>query len=819
VKQVELASTLKENEKIFEDIFKNVAEKRKKYFKDFPWIYLNSTKYSSVSSPHTGKYFIDAQIYLGVENGAGETIYIFQEVGIRKPNWSKIFYDQIEKHRESEKSLNKWFEVAEFNKEAKGALAIIKKEIDEEERYFAITFGWTGRFLLNLDYCDNNFGKHYAYNLLSSNPNYKAQSFAEINLNEKKLKSEQAKPNGRVNVLRGIRAFIPKSLVVTDGRRQICSFTGSHITVNTKFAFETIGDRCKDFFQIAQEKYYKKDYKHIDDFRSLEQEEEINEILIKAFENCYFEVPFEVERITGTQSLQDLRLKYKGKGGLSKNFPKLKPNYHDFFHLAKDLKEFVMSSKINLVDKVDRLRRLKIIAHNDSSHQVASWNAHQLITATVDYRNTTYWIEGGEVFEVHENFVQWINSTLDKYYEDQEIPSNSGIHKLLETPFTDSHRQKRKNKTTGKVYKVLSEGVYNKSIAANNPKEFILFDAKLIPVKGDANTHSTVEPCDLFSNTGELIHLKRCENSSTGISYLATQAMSSASLLIHHQDFHNCFIKKLTDKNFQEAKQKVIERKFKVVLGYIHPEQVSPSGLPFNAKMQLLKGIEEIQSLGLKFNIISIRDDSSSKQGSSSSSSSSTQSTVPYTQQSSLDFVEDKEAFESGLEGTGPTGEVDFDEEAESRSDEDKGGIPWPSLASQNEIKGKNEEDEIAVIVNQFYSGELPKSMQRGMYKQLLENYENTSQEFESLKSQLCEFYELDKNIEPKDLLEKIKSLFDDFDPESSETHEKNYENLSQLYEKIKELEGEIYNFCFDQFQNQRDKPSSKKGKEKLSDR
>lgn len=585
-----------------------IPEDKQNEFGDFPWQYINENKYSLIGAPHDKEYFIDGQLYTQIKDGEGEEIYVFQETGIRQTEWTKVIYQQAKKHKGSERTRNPLYESAQY-REPKGAVVFVKKKIGGEERFFALTFGMTGRFLLNFDYCDPAFGKHYAYNMLSINPGYKAQAFTEVNLDEKKLKHEQAKLNGKVEVSRGVRAFVPKALTVTDGKKQVSSFLGAHICISGKFAFETIGELCRDSLKMAERVNYQKKYSHIDDFSPLENEEEINKIFIQGLSKCHIENPFEAEGNPDIQAVDKFEL--RSRLAWDKNFPSLERSYDDFSLLANGLVKFIRSNPS--ASLLQKLKKLKIVGKNSSNYQVCNWRGDQLVTATIDSNNKTYWIEGGEVFEVHKNFIEKVNKKLDNLFWARKklnnslinniLPANSSLNSL--TPFNDTDKKLRQGKL------VCSENAYNERMAKTHPDKFFLCDCGNIQVDGDPNPHSKVEPCDLLSKEWDLIHLKRWSSSSEILSYLPLQGLSSASLLSESKKFRDEFIKKLPKNgSFEKAEEVFKDKKFRVVLGFIHEdEEITPSGLAFNAKLALLKGVEELEKLELESMIISIKDD------------------------------------------------------------------------------------------------------------------------------------------------------------------------------------------------------------------
>lgn len=601
-----------------------VPEEIQKRLKGFPWQFLNADKLRFIGLPHEGKnYFIDGQLYSEIKDSNGEEIYVFQETGIHKTRWVETVHAQVEKHKDSEKTRYTLYEGAQY-KEPKGAVVFIKKIFEKEEKFFAVTFG-TGRYLLNLDYCDPNFGKHYAYNILSSNPEYKAQAFSEIDIDEKKLKSEQAKLNAKVEVARGVRAFIPRGLTVKDknGRRVLCSFSRAHIYKNSKFAFETIGDRCKELLETSERLDYREKYEHIDHFLPIEDKVKINKIFYKAFSGEYdIEPPFEVGGSSDTQTMDVFEL--SSQLSLKTHFPTLPGNCNDFAMLSNSLKAFI-KSHISDEKLLEKLKKLKVLAKDDSNYPVGTWRTDQLVTATVEIDGKAYWIEGGEVFEVHRDFIELINRSLDEHFIDSHsvpkvLPPSSSLRML--GPFTEEDKGQEKN--------------YCKRMADTKHEYFSLFD-RIGTIRVDSDTDSTkssTEACDLLSNgENHFIYIKRWDQGASGkMSYLPIQVQCAAKLLIEDEKYREKFINLLPQGKRETMRDVLRQKTFNVVMAIIHKnkdDNFIPSTLPFNVKMALYKGILEVEKLGLKCIIVCIKDESPPKSKSKSKKESSSDSAAP----------------------------------------------------------------------------------------------------------------------------------------------------------------------------------------------
>ncbi len=588
-----------------------ISEEIRHKFGDFPWQFIKEDKHELICGPREQDQFIDGQVYTEIPDGDGVEIYLFQETDVRQIEWVRIIREQTNAHESCERVKRLLYEGARY-KEPKGAIIFVKKKIGDEDRFFAITFGLSGRYLLNLDCCEPTFGKHYAYNILSSNSGYRTRAFTEIDLDAQKLKHEQTKLRGELQVLRGVRAFIPRALTVTEGGKPICSFLGTHIRVNRKFTFETIGDLCQEVLQISEKTDYRKKYSQIDYFTPLEDKINIGNIFNHGFEEFDIEPPFEAEGKPDIQAINKLEL--ISKLSWEKNFATLQKSYSDFSEFATELKDFIQENRSDR-KILAKLNRLKVLAKDESDHIIGSWSADQLITTLVETGGRTYWIEGGEIFEVHRDFIKIIDDGLTAHFLQRSSYSDASIGcslRMLE-PFTDEDLGKRQGKD------IYSETTYNRRVAETHPTIFFLQDCKNIPLASDSGCRqSKVEPCDLLSREGDFIHVKRWSSGSSGISHLATQAVSSSSLFIKNEEFRHTLLERLSkNKDFSDTYGKLTDHRYrnKTILAIIHyDDDFTPSKLPFNSKLALFKAISEIEELGIRCEIISIKDESTRKQ-------------------------------------------------------------------------------------------------------------------------------------------------------------------------------------------------------------
>ena len=136
-------------------------------------------------------------------------------------------------------------------------------------------------------------------------------------------------------------------------------------------------------------------------------------------------------------------------------------------------------------------------------------------------------------------------------------------------------------------------------------------------------------------------------------------------MLTGDKDFLERFLKTIPQKGaFDAARTRLEQKKARVVLAFIHnKEKITPSGLPFNIKLALYKGLLDIEKLGIKCNIISIKDDTTKLQR-------------------TADAAQEKVASTSD-QNMDPSEASEGDSESEYEYSEDEiGEVREPSLAS-----------------------------------------------------------------------------------------------------------------------------------------
>lgn len=219
---------------------------------------------------------------------------------------------------------------------------------------------------------------------------------------------------------------------------------------------------------------------------------------------------------------------------------------------------------------VDTLKKKYAFAVDDDGHEVGDkWPVYKCIHFEADVGDETYLLAAGKWFCIRKEFTDEVNHFYD----------NVPVHDLdwIE-------------------YQHQSEGDYNKAVAAASNGTYALMDAVHIPVGG---LRDKIEFCDLYSASGELVHVKRYGASSL-LGHLFNQGLVSGEHLRSDGNFltevnkhlpktHQLAIEDSTPRNVDE---------FTIIFAIISELQGNELHIPFFAKVAFKHVCTRLRSLG-----------------------------------------------------------------------------------------------------------------------------------------------------------------------------------------------------------------------------
>jgi len=210
------------------------------------------------------------------------------------------------------------------------------------------------------------------------------------------------------------------------------------------------------------------------------------------------------------------------------------------------------------------------------------WPLYDCLVYETKYKNTHYFLSEGEWYSVNKNYRSRISDLIDN------IPE---VRIRLPNASEDQ-----------------TEGEYNEDAAASSDS-LVLMDRVLIQIEG----RSSVELCDLLSNTRQLIHVKKRRGGSSSLSHLFAQGRISATLLLEDAQFRKDTRAKIkvVDEGFVQIvpENSIDPSLFEVVYAIISgvKEEQWQQQLPFFSRINLVEAYKALRRMQFKVGIQRIR--------------------------------------------------------------------------------------------------------------------------------------------------------------------------------------------------------------------
>ncbi|MBT3029507.1 MAG: TIGR04141 family sporadically distributed protein [Candidatus Thiodiazotropha sp. (ex Lucina pensylvanica)] len=216
----------------------------------------------------------------------------------------------------------------------------------------------------------------------------------------------------------------------------------------------------------------------------------------------------------------------------------------------------------------------------DADHKLVfkSWSVFKCLYAEIDLDEDKYILNDGKWFRVNVNFVEKTNTDFS------QIAKSS-----LNLP----------------AYVGGGEGAYNKSVSDASPDKYALLDDKNKIFHGGGQ--GQVEVCDLFSTEKNLIHVKRYGKSSV-FSHLFAQGFVSGQLLQLDPSFREKVRKKLPPKfeDLIDINGRPKEGEFTITYGVISDSEGEDLYLPFFSRVNLNNTAKILGGFGFNVEVLKI---------------------------------------------------------------------------------------------------------------------------------------------------------------------------------------------------------------------
>lgn len=423
-------------------------------------------------------------------------------------------------------------------------------------RNFAVAFG-SGRFLLHPEAFEDDFGFMVTLNAVDKNKirsidrktvervtrMAREQSSAAIPMEEFGLEIER-------DMLRSVSGQ-PRNTGL--GER----LTGTEaLVVNAKIDLGDLPALLKLALKVYRSEGYKQDFPWVDNLKEIKRQldrERLDQELVRQINSGDYAKVW----LAPPETLEWDQLTEFGYGGGKKN---LVPD----IHLAEYL-EYFRKSRLDL-DKALHTHRV-CCYYAASELPRHKWPIHKCINAELELDGKTWLLSGGKWYEVAANFVDEVNEVV------------SGIPETT----VDLLR-----------WTEASEAAYNEKLAKQEGG--YLFDDHPIMHGGGK---SRLEVCDVLTDRGVLIHVKRYAGSSV-LSHLFAQGVVSADTIRNDSEFRNKVREKVPPRFREQFRSDPFDsRNFEIAFA-IGSRSDKPLNLPFFSKVSLRAAWKRLTGMGYK---------------------------------------------------------------------------------------------------------------------------------------------------------------------------------------------------------------------------
>ena len=437
--------------------------------------------------------------------------------------------------------------------------------LEHDNRWFCFTFGFARHLIDELAY-ERNFGLIVSLNL--GDPSG-MKSIDKINVGHVSLHSrEQATReialasfefNDDIDLLRSVTAKLPRS---GDEDQETVSGRDS-VTIYTTVTIESFSEIAKRLYAAFNSTSYKKRYPwlgKISEERDAKTIDALDAVLVSRIVKQEFEkVWLAIPELVVWEDIRGFAFKYRAED-TKKAGPVL---YQDL-----DIEEWRKVARVDLVLSAKWLKSKKIFVYWQDGRDPSHWSVYRCLNAEVDLNRKKYILNDGDWYNIESAFVTEVNDFYDS------VPNSK-----IQLPPYDTN----------------TEPNYLKSVAASNSK-YALMDRKEVMIGGG---RSRVEFCDLYSNSKEIIHVKKYGGANL-LSHLFAQALVSGDCFLHEAAFRS-EVNKLLPHGFKLAnsKNQPIAKEYEMCIAVMSKVK-GPLELPFFSKVSLKHAVRNLRNLGFR---------------------------------------------------------------------------------------------------------------------------------------------------------------------------------------------------------------------------
>jgi uncharacterized protein (TIGR04141 family) len=346
------------------------------------------------------------------------------------------------------------------------------------------------------------------------------------------------------------------------------SLAGSEATLalSSRVDFEGLGPMCDSLLSLYRKRTYKEHFSWVDNVQRVTDpsvKEDLDDLLVRDLRGprtSYLAPPEPIEWVE-TSGFTYTRRR-------TPHEPDLNLDHY---------LEVTSSDRIS----IDRLTTDRVFRYGSASGEVEdTWPLYRCIILETAYARRRYVLTSGTWFEIAARFAERIGQQVER------IPADGpSLPSVIRTPSGQWE----------------AEPDYNRRVASEQSTTALL-DGTTARCEA---TSSGIEPCDLFTKSGEMIHVKHRKGGSSSLSHLFAQArMASEALLAdatYREDVRSLLATLKPAWRNRVPKDRPDPQSFMVVLAILGVAERRPGpGLPFFSQINLARTASYLLSRGFK---------------------------------------------------------------------------------------------------------------------------------------------------------------------------------------------------------------------------
>lgn len=487
-------------------------------------------------------------------SGSGKGYLYWKPAHPDYPKWTPLFEDSMD--------------IRQIGKTAGISAAFILKVAG---RYFVLTFGQGGRFLIEDDVCEERFGLLVALNSVDRE-SFRCVDKQSLDAIQSHTRIQSGQETTADQFGLDVEQDMLKAIVGAPKDHRLGNrMTGTDsLSVSVRMDLYDLPFLLKLYKEKYEQDLSKTDYDWVNNISIVKsssaliavlEERLIEKFAIKDYSNLWLAIPEIID-----WNLVSGFIYAGGKGILNPDI-----NLQGFLSTLKDQPV-----------SVDLLKHRHVhCADADHKYVFKHWPVYKCLYAEIDHEGKKYILNDGKWFNVSLNFAERTNSEFKKI----DVSS-------LQLP----------------VYAGGGEGKYNKGVCDKHPAQFALLDDKNKISHGGG--HGQVEVCDLFSIDKQLVHIKIYGKSSV-FSHLFSQGFVSGQLLQLDTEFRKKVKAKLASpfSNLINVEARPEVNEFTIVFAVISDSPETTLQLPFFSRVNLNNTWKMLRGFGFNVQLLKIEVD------------------------------------------------------------------------------------------------------------------------------------------------------------------------------------------------------------------